>query len=77
MAEFKISRIRYTWKNEWAADSTTYNKDDVVRYGGSTWICLRQHTASTFDADQSYYNSPSDTQPTPTWLKMTDGYAWR
>ena len=77
MAEFKISRIRYTWKNEWAADSTTYNKDDVVRYGGSTWICLRQHTASTFDADQNYYNSPSDTQPTPTWLKMTDGYAWR
>ena len=77
MAEFKISRIRYTWKDEWAADSTTYNKDDVVRYGGSTWICLRQHTASTFAADQNYYNSPSDTQPTPTWLKMTDGYAWR
>ena len=77
MAEFRISRIRYTWKNEWAADSSTYNKDDVVRYGGSTWICLRQHTASTFAADQSYYNSPSDTQPTPTWLKMTDGYAWR
>jgi hypothetical protein len=77
MAEFRISRIRYTWKDEWAADSTTYNKDDVVRYGGSTWICLRQHTASTFAADQSYYNSPSDTQPSPTWLKMTDGYAWR
>lgn len=77
MAEFKISRIRYTWKNEWAADSSTYNKDDVVRYGGSTWICLRQHTASTFAADQNYYNNPSDTQPTPTWLKMTDGYVWR
>ena len=77
MAEFKISRIRYTWKNEWAADSSTYNKDDVVRYGGSTWICLRQHTASTFAADQNYYNNPGDTQPTPTWLKMTDGYAWR
>ena len=77
MAEFKISRIRYTWKNEWAADSSTYNKDDVVRYGGSTWICQRQHTASTFAADQNYYNNVSDTQPTPTWLKMTDGYAWR
>ncbi len=77
MAEFKISRIRYTWKNEWAADSSTYNKDDVVRYGGSTWICQRQHTASTFAADQNYYSNPGDTQPTPAWLKMTDGYAWR
>ena len=77
MAEFKISRIRYTWKNEWVADSTTYNKDDVVRYGGSTWICQRQHTASTFAADQNYYNNPGDTQPTPTWLKMTDGYEWK
>ena len=77
MAEFKISRIRYTWKGEWAPDSTTYNKDDVVRYGGSTWICLRQHTASTFEDDQAYFALPSDTQPTPAWLKMTDGYAWR
>jgi hypothetical protein len=77
MAEFKISRIRYTWKNEWVADSTTYFKDDVVRYGGSTWICQRQHTASTFAGDQNYYANPGDTQPTPTWLKMTDGYAWR
>jgi hypothetical protein len=77
MAEFRISRIRYTWKNEWAADSTTYFKDDVVKYGGSTWICQRQHTASTFAADQNYYSNPGDTQPTPTWLKMTDGYAWR
>lgn len=77
MAEFKISRIRYTWKDEWAADSTTYNKDDVVRYGGSTWICLRQHTASTFAADQLYIANQNDTQPTPAWLKMTDGYEWK
>ena len=77
MAEFRISRIRYTWKDDWAADSTTYNKDDVVRYGGSTWVCQRQHTASTFADDQNYYNNPGDTQPTPAWLKMTDGYAWR
>jgi hypothetical protein len=77
MAEFKISRIRYTWKDEWAPDSTTYNKDDVVRYGGSTWICLRQHTASTFEADQNYIANQNDTQPTPAWLKMTDGYEWK
>ena len=76
MAEFKISRIRYTWKNIWNT-SVAYNKDDVVRYGGSTWICVRQHTSSAFQTDQEFLANPSDTAPTPTWIKMTDGYAWR
>jgi len=76
MAEFKISRIRYTWRNAWAT-TTAYNRDDVIRYGGSTWICQRQHTASTFAADQTYLANPGDSAATPAWLKMTDGYAWR
>jgi len=76
MAEFKISRIRYTWRNTWAT-TTAYNRDDVIRYGGSTWICQRQHTASTFAADQTYLANPGDSAPTPAWLKMTDGYTWR
>jgi hypothetical protein len=76
MAEFKISRIRYTWRNTWAT-TTAYNRDDVIRYGGSTWICLRQHTAAAFAADQLYLANAGDSAPTPAWLKMTDGYAWR
>ena len=76
MAEFRISRIRYTWRNSWSA-TTAYNRDDVVRYGGSTWICQRQHTAATFAADQTYLANQNDTQPSPAWFKMTDGYAWR
>ena len=76
MAEFRISRIRYTWRNSWST-TTVYNRDDVIRYGGSTWICQRQHTAGAFAADQIYLANQNDTAPTPTWLKMTDGYAWR
>ena len=76
MAEFKISRIRYTWRNSWNT-ATAYNRDDVIRYGGATWICQRQHTASTFAADQAYLANQNDTEPTPAWFKMTDGYAWR
>jgi len=30
MAEFKLGRIRFIWKGEWAA-GTSYLKDDVVR----------------------------------------------
>ena len=76
MAEFKISRIRFTWRNTWVT-ATVYNRDDIIRYGGSTWICQRQHTASTFAADQTYLANPGDSAPSPAWLKMTDGYAWR
>ena len=76
MAEFKISRIRYTWRDTWVT-STPYNKDDIVRYGGSAWVCVRQHTASTFAQDQLYLDNINDTDPTPAWTKMTDGYAWR
>ena len=73
MADFKISRIRYTWRNAWA-NATVYNRDDVVSYGGSTWICQRQHTASLFAADQNF---TVGVDPRPAWFKMTDGYAWR
>ena len=76
MAEFKISRIRYTWRNLWST-TTAYNRDDVVKYGGSTWICQRQHTASAFATDQIYLANPGDTAPTPAWFKMTDGNEWR
>jgi hypothetical protein len=76
MAEFKISRIRYTWRNQWT-NGTAYNRDDVVSYGGSSWVCFRQHTATAFAADQTFVANPNDTDPTPAWRKMTDGYAFR
>jgi hypothetical protein len=76
MAEFKISRIRYTWRNAWTT-ARAYNRDDVVRFGGSTWVCVRQHTSSAFQSDQNFLANPGDTDFTPAWIKMTDGYAWR
>jgi hypothetical protein len=76
MAEFKISRLRYTWRETWVS-GTEYNRDDVVRYGGSSWVCVRQHTASAFASDQTFLANISDTNPTPAWIKMTDGYEFR
>ena len=77
MAEFKISRIRYTWRNNWQA-ATVYNKDDIVKFGGSSYVCIRKHTSDPdFYADQSYYANPSDSAPSPAWSKMTDGVFYR
>ena len=72
MAEFKISRFRYTWQGEWDTNYSTYNKDDIVLYQGKAWVCIRQHAPSTFGEDQTYI-PPGNTNVTPAWVKMTDG----
>ncbi len=77
MAEFKITRFRYTWKGNWASldDSTLYYKDDVVYYKGSAWVCIRQHVPTIFDNDQDYIE-PGDTLSSPAWTKMSEGREW-
>jgi hypothetical protein len=75
MAEFRISRFKYTWRGNWST-STQFNRDDVVKYGGSSWICRRQHTSGTFATDQIFIPI-GETAISPAWIKMTDGYAWR
>ena len=68
MAEFKLGRIRFVWKNTWSP-STTYYIDDVVRHGGRTYICAVGHTsASDFNTDLEY-------NPTK-WNQMSDGQSW-
>jgi hypothetical protein len=75
MAEFRISRIRYTWKGNWGS-AIDYNRDDIVKYGGSSWVCFRQHTASTFINDQNFLANPNDTDFSPAWRKMTGGLSF-
>ena len=69
MADFKIAKIRYTWKGTWSG-TTQYVRDDIVHYGGKSYVCFVTHTASTtFLADL--------TAPTPCWVLMFDGGVWR
>ena len=75
MAEFKISRFRYTWQGDWDAASVVYNRDDVVHYSGSAWVCIRQHTSDVFD-DAQTYTAAGDTNPSPAWIKMAEGREW-
>ena len=71
MAEFNIARIRYTWRNYWTG-ATVYVKDDVIRVGGNTYICMIGHTsdAADFSTDLNY-------TPKSYWLLHTEGYTWR
>ena len=52
MAEFKLDRIRYNWKDGWTPQ-TSYGKDDIVYYRGKTYACITAHT-STDDFFESY-----------------------
>jgi hypothetical protein len=74
MAEFRISRFRYTWEGNWTT-AVTYNRDDVVYYRGSAWVCIRQHTSSAFNADLTFIPA-GQTLSTPAWVKMSEGRAF-
>lgn len=76
MADFKILRIRFRWKGNWAS-STAYIKDDIVRYGGKTYVALKTHTsASNFYTDFNAVDAQIPPQPDPFWELMLDGFAW-
>jgi len=69
MAEFKLGRIRFVWKNNWTT-GTTYYKDDVVALGGKMYICVIGHTAA---AD---FFTDLDVSP-PKWNLVSDGLTWK
>ena len=78
MAEFKLERFKYTWKGEWTT-GTIYKRDDVVRVGGKSYVCLEGHTAdpkfkNDLLATLAGSNPP---QPAPRWRLMTDGRSYR
>lgn len=66
MAEFNLGRLRFVWKGEWVT-GTAYLRDDVVRYGGSSYVCRAGHTGqSNFYADRDLGN----------WEIMAGGFEW-
>lgn len=75
MAEFKIDRLRFTWKGIWQT-GTVYAKDAVVSENGRSYVCLTAHTAgSVFNNDLN--NTGEDGSPQPYWTLMLDGHTWR
>ena len=46
MTVINLGNLKFTWKGEWA-QSTAYNKDDIVKYGPSVYVCVDAHTSST------------------------------
>lgn len=75
MAEFKLGRIRFIWKSVWYT-AIEYFIDDVIRYGGRTYVCVEGHTSGTFqtDLDAGYWNLWSDGQEWKDSWSVTTTY---
>lgn len=73
-AEFKIGRLRYTWKGAWET-ATFYNRDAVSSFDGKTYVCLVPHTSSVFYND--YNNVDPELGNNPYWKLMLEGTAWK
>ena len=69
MAEFKLGRIRFVWQGDWAT-GRAYVADDVISFGGKSYICIKNHTAaSEFNTDF--------TNAIPKWEIVSDGTSWK
>ena len=69
MAEFKLGRIRFVWKNQWSP-STVYYQDDVIAFGGKTYICTIGHTS------ESDFFTDLDVVPSK-WNLVSEGQTWK
>ena len=58
MAEFRLGRLKFNWRNAWTG-STAYVIDDIVRFGANSYVCVGNHTsqslAANFTSDAAYW----------------------
>jgi len=85
MADFKLGRIKFKWRGNWAT-STAYLIDDVIKYGGNTYVCTQNHTSPS--NENLFYTNPGTytdywslqaeslffkgTYADATWYKLND-----
>ena len=85
MADFKLGRIKFKWRGNWAT-STSYLIDDVVKYGGNSYVATQNHTSP--NNENLFYTSPGTytdywslqaeslffkgTYANSTWYKLND-----
>ena len=78
MSEFNLNRFRYNWKGDWVT-GTAYNRDDIVKVGGKTDVCLVTHTANaSFNVDLTATLPGSNPSvPQPKWVVMTESTTYK
>ena len=67
ITSINLGKIKFNWKGIWA-QTTAYVKDDVVRYNGSSYVCILGHTSTTsFTSNSANWDLMAEgTTPTTT-----------
>ena len=69
MAEFRLGRLKFNWRGNWAA-STDYVIDDIVKFGANTYVCTTNHTSVS--NEQQWYGTDLS-----NWSLHTEGITHR
>ena len=67
MADFILGRLKFKWKGDWVTASQ-YIIDDIVKFGGNTYVCIINHTA-----DALFY---TDLDSNAYWSLHTESFAY-
>ena len=67
MADFVLGRLKFKWRGDWGA-STAYLIDDIVKYGGNTYVCVTNHTSAS--TTENFY---TDLNSSSYWQLHTEG----
>ena len=70
MADFRLGRLKFNWRGAWTAN-TAYEIDDIVKFGGNTYVCTANHTSAASEA--AFYTSDIAASPT-RWNVHVPGY---
>ena len=83
MADFRLGRLKFKWRGDWAA-STDFVIDDIVKYGANAYVCTTNHTSaasenSFYSSDLAYWDlhteglrNRGDYQTTSVWYALND-----
>jgi hypothetical protein len=70
MADFRLGRLKFNWRGAWNAN-TAYEIDDIVKFGGNTYICVVNHTSAV---DEAAFYVTDLGAPTSRWNVHVPGY---
>ena len=73
MADFRLGRLKFKWRGDWAA-STAYVIDDIVKFGGNSYVCIQNHTSIASEDDFYAYDLPN---VSAKWSIHTEGLRHR
>jgi hypothetical protein len=69
MVDFVLGRLKFTYQGNWTT-TFAYIKDDIVTYGGRSYVCVTNHTSNA-SASGGFYTDSAN------WNLISDGIQYK